>query len=257
MSAKMKIGKKVPPMPESWYEPSKPHLFCPGCGYGIMFKALGQVVDELNIRDRVVYGIDIGCSLLSYNFFNFDTIQTHHGRTTPVIYGVRRADPSRICIGVFGDGGGYAIGSQHLVNACVRNEKVFCILMNNTVYGMTGGQMAPTTMPDQITATTPYGKKVEEFGWPMQGPETIAAIGGDGVYAARAIVSNFRQLKKMIEKGIRNIMDNRGFSFLEVLSLCPTNWRTNAKETWDYVNNVMTKYFKVGEIKVPEELKEV
>jgi 2-oxoglutarate ferredoxin oxidoreductase subunit beta len=249
--------QKRPAIPDAWFLDSKPHLFCPGCGYGIIFKAVGQVVDELNIRDRMIYGIDIGCSLLSYNFFNFDTIQTHHGRTTPVIYGVKRAAPEKICLGVFGDGGGYAIGSQHLVNSALRNEKIFCILANNTVYGMTGGQLAPTTLPDQKTETTPYGKKVKDYGWPMQGPEMVAAIGSKDAYVARGTVSKFLQLKRFIKRGFKNNMDDRGFSFLEVLSLCPTNWRTNAKETWEHVDKVMTEYFKVGEVNIVPELKEV
>jgi 2-oxoglutarate ferredoxin oxidoreductase subunit beta len=174
-----------------------------------------------------------------------------------VIYGVKRAAPEKICLGIFGDGGGYAIGSQHLVNSALRNEKIFCILANNTVYGMTGGQLAPTTLPDQKTETTPYGKKVKDYGWPMQGPEMVAAIGSKDAYVARGTVSKFLQLKRFIKRGFKNNMDDRGFSFLEVLSLCPTNWRTNAKETWEHVDKVMTEYFKVGEVNIVPELKEV
>ncbi|MFA5881126.1 MAG: thiamine pyrophosphate-dependent enzyme, partial [Eubacteriales bacterium] len=117
----------IPQMPKSWRLESKPHKFCPGCGHGLVLKALGEAIDELGIQDKVVFGADIGCSLLAWDFFNVDTVQTHHGRTTPVVTGVKRANPDVICIAYMGDGGGYAIGSQHLVNAAARNERITAI----------------------------------------------------------------------------------------------------------------------------------
>ena len=240
-----------PAMPRSWRAESKPHKFCPGCGHGLVLKALGEVIDELGIQDRAVFGCDIGCSLLSWDFFNVDTVQTHHGRTTPVIVGLKRANPNLIGIAYMGDGGGYAIGSQHLVNSAFRNEKITVILVNNIQYGMTGGQMAPTTLPGQQTETTPYGRDPEKTGYPTQGPEMVAAIAPEGAYVARGTVANYRQLKGFIKKALENQMAGRGFSFVEVLSTCPTNWRTNAKETWRMVEEEMTKYFKVGELRVP------
>ncbi|MFZ5646174.1 MAG: thiamine pyrophosphate-dependent enzyme [Bacillota bacterium] len=239
-------------MPKSWRVDTKPHKFCPGCGHGLVLKALGEAIDELGIQDRAVYGCDIGCSLLSWDFFNIDSIQTHHGRTTPVITGIKRANPGLIGIAYMGDGGGYAIGSQHLVNAAARNEKITVILVNNTQYGMTGGQMAPTTMPGQKTETSPYGRDAEKTGYPTQGPEMVAAITQEGAYVARGTVSNPKQLKGFIKKALENQINGNGFSFVEVLSTCPTNWRTNAEETWKFLEKEMTKYFKVGEIKVPE-----
>ncbi len=245
-----------PQMPNSWRLETKPHKFCPGCGHPLVLKALGEAIDELNISDKVVYGCDIGCSLLAWDFFNVDTVQTHHGRTTPVITGMRRANEDIIGIAYMGDGGGYAIGSQHLVNAAARNEKIVVILVNNTQYGMTGGQMAPTTLPNQKTETSPYGRDVELTGSPVQGPEMVAAIAQEGAYVARGTVSNIRQLKRMIKKAIENVQEGRGFSFIEVLSLCPTNWRTNAEQTWKFLEEDMAKYFKVGELKVSGESKE-
>ncbi|GAV23163.1 thiamine pyrophosphate-dependent enzyme [Carboxydothermus pertinax] len=240
-----------PQIPKSWNIESKPHKFCPGCGHGIVLKALGQAIDELGIQDKAVFGVDIGCSLLAWDFFNVDTIQTHHGRTTPVITGIKRANPELITIAYMGDGGGYAIGSQHLVNAAARNEKITVILVNNTNYGMTGGQMAPTTLPGQKTETTPYGRDVNEAGYPTLGPEMVAAITQEGAYVARGTVANLRQLKGFIKKALENQMAGNGFSFVEVLSGCPTNWRTNAAETWNFIEKTMTQYFKVGELKVP------
>lgn len=247
----MEAREILPKMPKSWNPESKPHKFCPGCGHGLVLKALGQVIDELGIQDRVVFGCDIGCSLLSWDFFNVDTIQTHHGRTTPVMVGLKRANPDLIVVAYMGDGGGYAIGSQHLVNAANRNDIITAILVNNTVYAMTGGQMAPTTMPEQKTETTPYGRDIKEAGYPMLGPEMVAAIAHEGAYVARGSIARFRQLKTFIKKAIENQMAGRGFSFVEALSTCPTNWRTNAAKTWDFVENVMPRYFPIGEYKVP------
>ncbi|MCL6638219.1 MAG: 2-oxoglutarate synthase [Firmicutes bacterium] len=245
-----------PAMPKSWRADTKPHKFCPGCGHGLVLKALGQAIDELGIQDRVVFGCDIGCSLLSWDFFNVDTIQTHHGRTNPVMTGIKRANPDLICVAYMGDGGGYAIGSQHLVNAALRNEKITAIVVNNAQYGMTGGQMAPTTLPGMKTETTPYGRDVEATGPPAQGPEMVATIAGEGAYVARGTVAKFAQLKGFIKKALMNQMEGNGFSFVEALSTCPTNWRTNNVETWNFVENEMVKYFKVGEIKVPAAKKE-
>lgn len=241
----------IPQMPKSWRLESKPHKFCPGCGHGLVLKALGEAIDELGIQDKVVFGADIGCSLLAWDFFNVDTVQTHHGRTTPVVTGVKRANPDVICIAYMGDGGGYAIGSQHLVNAAARNERITAILVNNCNYAMTGGQMAPTTLPGMKTETTPYGRDVTESGYPTQGPEMVAAITREGSYVARGTVANLKQLKGFLKKALQNQMDGNGFSFVEALSTCPTNWRTNAKDTWAFVEKEMTKFFSVGELKNP------
>ena len=238
-------------MPKVWRKETKPHKFCPGCGHGLVLKAMGEAIDALGIQDKIVFGCDIGCSLLSWDFFNVDTIQTHHGRTTPVVTGVKRVRPDRVVIAYMGDGGGYAIGSQHLVNAAARDEKITVILVNNCNYGMTGGQMAPTTLPGMKTETSPYGRDAESTGYPMQGPEMVAAIARDGAYVARATIANVRQTKNYIKRALENQMSGNGFSFVEILSTCPTNWGTNAKDTWDFVENEMPKFFKVGELKVP------
>ncbi|ABZ83752.1 ketoisovalerate oxidoreductase [Heliomicrobium modesticaldum Ice1] len=240
-----------PKMPKSWRQETKPHKFCPGCGHGDILKALGTAIDELGIQDRVVFGCDIGCSLLSWDFFNCDAIQTHHGRTTPVMTGIKRARPELICIAYMGDGGGYAIGAQHLVNAASRNEKLTVILANNAQYGMTGGQMAPTSLPGMKTETSPYGRDVDATGNPTLGPEMVAAITPASAYVARGTMANIPQLTRMMKKALQNQIDGNGFSFVEALSACPTNWRMNAAKTWEFVEKEMTKYFKVGELKVP------
>lgn len=241
-----------PAMPSSWYEETKPHKFCPGCGHGVILKALGEAVDELGIRDKIVFGCDIGCSLLAWDFFDFDTVQTHHGRTTPVITGMKRAKEGIVGIAYMGDGGGYAIGSQHLFNAAVRNEKITVILCNNSNYGMTGGQMSPTSLPGMKTETSPYGRDITQTGSPTKGPEMVAAVAPEGAYVARGTVANARQLKGFIKKALENQIAGNGFSFVEALSGCPTNWRTNAKQTWEFIEKDMTQYFKVGELRTPQ-----
>ncbi len=244
-----------PQMPRTWRTETKPHKFCPGCGHPLVLKALSWAIEELEIEEKVVFGCDIGCSLLAWDFFNLDSVQTHHGRTTPVITGIKRVRPDLVGVAYMGDGGGYAIGSQHLVNSAMRNEKVTVILVNNTQYGMTGGQMAPTTLPNQKTETTPYGRSVEETGLPTKGPEMVASISSEGSYVARGTVSNVRQLKKYIKRALEAQL-NGNFSFIEALSLCPTNWRTNAEETWKFLEDQMSKYFTVGEFKTPAQKKE-
>ena len=240
-----------PDMPRTWYAPTKPHKFCPGCGHPLILKALGEAIDELGIQNRTVYGCDIGCSLLSWNFFALDSTQTHHGRTTPVMVGMKRARPELICVGYMGDGGGYSIGSQHLVNSAIRNEKITLILANNTNYAMTGGQLAPTTLPGQKTETTPFGRDPELTGHPTMGPEMISSITGEGANVARGTVAKYRQLKGFIKKALQNQIEGNGFSFVEALSTCPTNWRTNAKQTWNWLEDKMGAFYPVGELKSP------
>lgn len=231
--------------------------FCPGCGHGMILKTLAFAIDELNLKERALFGCDIGCSLLSWNYMNIDTVQCHHGRTTPVIYGTVRANPNLVGIAYMGDGGGLAIGAQHLVNAAVRNEKMLVILVNNTNYGMTGGQMAPTTMPGQVTETTPYGRDIEVTGKPAKGAEMVASIvDADKAYVTRATCSNLRTLKSTFKKALTNVAEGRGFSFVEVLSICPLNWRTNNEKTWERLKT-MEEYFKVGELVVPAGLEGV
>lgn len=248
----MAVNSVQPVMPKSWKAENKPHKFCPGCGHGLILKLVGEVIDELKIQEQVVLGCDIGCSLLAWDLLDVDTTHTHHGRTTPFITGAKRARPDIIGLAYMGDGGGYAIGSQHLVNAAMRNEKITVILVNNTNYGMTGGQMAPTSLPGQVTETTPYGRDPEVTGHPTQGPEMVAAITPDTAYVARGTVANPRKAKEYIKKAIENQIAGRGFSFVEILSGCPTNWRTNATDTWKFIETEMAQAFKVGELKVPQ-----
>lgn len=238
-----------PAFPVSWKKESKPHKFCPGCGQSLALKILGYAIDELNIQEKTVYGCDIGCSLLTWDMFDVDTIQTHHGRVIPTMVGFKLAKPETVTIAFLGDGGGYAIGAQHLVNAAMRNDKVTVILINNANYAMTGGQYAPTTLIGQKTETTPEGRKVEMFGSPLHGPEMIAKIAAPGAYIARTTSNNFEDCKEKIKKALKNQIDGNGFSFVEILGMCPVNWKTNTVESLNYVDKSMAEVYPLGEIK--------
>jgi len=229
--------------PKCWRIETKPHKYCPGCGHPITLKTLGWAIDELGIQEKTIIGLDIGCSLLAWDFFEVDAFQTHHGRTVPTMVGYKMADPERICIAYVGDGGAYAIGAQHLVNSAMRNDNITVIVVNNTNYAMTGGQEAPTTLPGEITETTPYGAD----GNFIKGPESIACgIAKKGAYIARSSIDNPIQLKLFIKKAIENQIANRGFSLVESLSVCPLNWGTDAKQTFEKLNK-NKKVYSVGE----------
>jgi len=233
--------------PKSWNQKSKPHFFCPGCGHAIALKQLGYAIDDLAIQQKTTIGIDIGCSLLVWDFFNIDTVQTHHGRTTPVMVGYKIAKPQRIALAYTGDGGAYAIGLQSLVHAAFRNNPVTVIVVNNENYAMTGGQLSPTTETGIKTTTSPSGKDLK-FGPGFKGPELLHQIANEKSFIARGSISNPVQLKNLLIKAIKNQTDNNSFSFIEILSICPTNWKTDAEQSFERLKE-MEKYYPIGEIK--------
>lgn len=226
---------------------SKPSLFCPGCGQSIILRHLGFVIDELKIADKTTFGIDIGCSLLSWNYYNFDTIQTHHGRSVPTMVGFKKSNERRVVLAMMGDGGAYAIGLQALLHAAFRNDPIVAIISNNTEYSMTGGQVAPTSISGEVTATTPTGKNPKTLGGAFHGPELVKNISDSKSFIARASVSNPVMLETILKKAIKNQIENKSFSMVEVLSLCPTNWKMNAKESFKFVSD-LEKIYPLGEI---------
>lgn len=238
-------------MPECWRKQTKPDFLCPGCGHGIILKQFGYAIDELGIQRKTTLGIDIGCSLLVWNFFDIDTIQTHHGRTTPVMVGYKMSKPERIAIAYMGDGGGYAIGLQSLIHAAFRNDPITVFLVNNENYAMTGGQMAPTTRTGEITTTTPNGLPAG-FGGGFKGPELLSTFTTGKSFIARGSVSKPIVLKNLMKKAIENQIKNKSFSFVEILSICPTNWKMNAKQCFLRLSD-MEEYYPVGEISAQKE----
>ncbi len=238
------MNNNQPRFPECFKKDSKPHKFCPGCGHPLVLKALGQVIDEMGISEKTVFMVDIGCSLLAWDFFDIPTTQTHHGRTIPTAVGFKKVKKDKIVIAYVGDGGAYAIGLQHTITSCLRNDPITTIVVNNTVYAMTGGQLAPTTTDNEITTTTPEGKK--EFAT-LKGPEMLKEIANKEAYLARG--SSFKPLvlKQYLKKAIETQIKGN-FSLVEAVSACPTNWKTNAQETIERVNE-LEKIFTQGEIK--------
>jgi len=221
---------------------TKPHLFCPGCGHPEVLKAFGYAVDELGLQKRVALGLDIGCSLLAWDYFNLDTIETHHGRTIPTMVGFKRANPNAVAVAYVGDGGAYAIGLSHLVNAAIRNENIMVIVVNNAVYAMTGGQEAPTTLPGTKVTTAPGGADQ----YYIKAPEIIRQV-NPTAFVARGITSVQIPLKMLMKQALQFHLDGKGFVFLEVLSQCPLNWKTMGQPaaTFDYLEKVLAKAYPV------------
>ncbi len=233
-------------MPDCFNLASKPSLFCPGCGQSMFLKHLGSVIDQQKIIDKITLAIDIGCSLLAWNYFDFDIIQTHHGRVVPTAVGYKMAREKRIIIAIMGDGGGYAIGLQSLLHAAFRNNPITTFVMNNTEYSMTGGQMAPTTMSKELTTTSPEGKEEKLFGGAFLGPELVRQAANSDAYIARASVSNPVILETIIKKAIL-AQTTGNFAFVEVLTICPTNWKTDVAGSFEFLGK-MEKIYPVGEI---------
>ncbi len=242
-------------MPKSWNKETKPHLFCPGCGHAVALKHLGWAIDSLDIQKKTTLGIDIGCSLLAWNFFNIDTIQTHHGRTAPVMVGFKKVKPERVALAYSGDGGAYAIGLQSILHAAFRNEPITIIVINNENYAMTGGQMSPETIPGTVTTTTPAGKP-GIFGPGLKGPELVRNIADPKAFIARVSMSNPMKMQVAFKKAIENQMTNNAFSFVEVLSICPTNWKTDAKASFERLKE-MEDYYPCQEFVADAAVKEV
>jgi 2-oxoglutarate ferredoxin oxidoreductase subunit beta len=236
----MKMSEVSLAMPKCVRVESKPHLFCPGCGHPEVLKALGFAVDELDIQRKVAFGIDIGCSLLAWDYFNMDTVETHHGRTIPVMIGIARSNKDAIAIAYVGDGGAYAIGAGHLINAAIRNENIIVIVVNNAVYAMTGGQEAPTTHPGMKVSTAPCG--ADEYY--MRAPEMIRNV-NPTAFVARGITSRQLELREIIKDSIAHVQNKKGFAFVEVLSQCTLNWGTmeDADKTFHFLEKVHAGVF--------------
>lgn len=221
---------------------SKPHLFCPGCGHPEVLKALGFAIDALGIQDKLAFGVDIGCSLLAWDYFNIDSIETHHGRTIPTMVGFKRANPKALTIAYVGDGGAYAIGGGHLLNAAVRDEKIMVIVVNNAVYAMTGGQEAPTTLPGMVVDTAPCGADQ----YYVKGPDMIRNV-NPNAFVARGITSRQLALRELMTEALQFHMSGKGFTFLEVLSPCTLNWKTmeNPAATFDFLEHKLAAAYPV------------
>lgn len=222
--------------------------YCPGCTHGIVHRLVAEVMEELDILGKAVGVAPVGCAVMAYDYFNCDMIQAPHGRAPAVATGAKRANPANIVFTYQGDGDLAAIGTAETVHAATRGENITVIFINNAIYGMTGGQMAPTTLPGQVTQTTPYGRDVARAGFPIRMSEMLATL--DGVaYAERVTVvdvPNVRKAKAAIKKAFQAQIEGKGFSIVEVLSTCPTNWGLAPVEAAKWLKENMIPYYPLG-----------
>jgi len=228
-----------------------PFHYCPGCGHSIVHRLMTELIDEMNLEDRIIGIPPPGCSVFAYHYFDVDMAESAHGRGAAVATGIKRAFPEAIVFTYQGDGDLAAIGTAETIHAANRGERITAVFINNAVYGMTGGQMAPTTLSQQVTTTTPYGRDTGIEGYPIRMSEIVALVKG-AVYIERTAVNspaNIRKTKKAIRKAFQAQIDDLGYSLVEILSPCPTNWRMNPLESWQWIDKEMIKEFPLGVIK--------
>lgn len=229
--------------------------YCPGCTHGVIHRLVAEALDELGLRERAVGVAPVGCSVLAYNYFNCDFQESAHGRAPAMATGIKRTRPDTIVFTYQGDGDLASIGTNEFLHAANRGEKITTIFVNNAVYGMTGGQMAPTTMPKQVTTTSPMGRNPAEVGYPLRVSELLATL-RTPAYVARVSVhspGHIVQAKKAIKKAFAFQAEGRCYSFVEVLSTCPTNWGMTPVDSLSWLEKNMLPYYKLGEYKVPGE----
>lgn len=225
--------------------------YCPGCHHGTIHRIVAETLDEFDLRSKTIGVASIGCSVFLYGYFDLDVVESPHGRAPAVATGVKRARPDRFVFTYQGDGDLAAIGTAEIIHAANRGEGITVIFVNNTTYGMTGGQMAPTTLLGQRTSTSPYGRTPEKEGFPIRVSELLAGLDGVAFCARVAVNSpkNIMDAKKQVRKAFRYQIEGKGFSFVEFLSACPTNWGMGAIEANERVGREMCDYFKLGTFK--------
>lgn len=231
-----------------------PFHYCPGCHHGIIHRLVAEVIDELKVRDRTVGVVPVGCSVLAYEYFNFDTQEAAHGRAPAAATGVKRVHPDNVVFTYQGDGDLASIGCAEIVHAAARGEKITTVFVNNAIYGMTGGQMAPTSLAGQVTTTSPYGRKPESAGMPIKMCEMLSSLEG-AKYIARVAVNNpanMAKAKAAIKKAFEVQLSGLGFAIVEVLSTCPTNWGMSPLEAVNWLEKNMIPYYPLGVFKTPE-----
>jgi 2-oxoglutarate ferredoxin oxidoreductase subunit beta len=241
--------KKIFGFPESLKD--NPTHYCPGCGHSIAHRLVAECLDEMNLREKTIGVPPVGCAVLAYNYFNFDMVEAPHGRALAVATGIKRVHPDKLVLTYQGDGDLAAIGTAETIHAANRGERISTIFINNAIYGMTGGQMAPTTTLGQNATTTPGGRNQRRHGNPIDISRMLAVSNGV-VYVERCALTTLKQIKrakKAIKKSFQCQLDDKGFSLVELLSPCPTNWKMSPKASWKWVNEEMVKTYPLGVIK--------
>ncbi|RLC68025.1 MAG: 2-oxoglutarate oxidoreductase [Chloroflexi bacterium] len=228
--------------------------YCPGCTHGVIHRLVAEVLDELGVRERTIGIAPVGCSVLAYYYFNVDMAEAAHGRAPAMATGLKRVSPDKVVFTYQGDGDLAAIGTAEIVQAANRGELITTIFVNNAIYGMTGGQMAPTTLPGQVTTSSPTGRDVETAGFPIRMAELLGGLPG-AVYVTRQAVLDvpgIRRTKKAIKLAFRTQLEGLGFSMVEVLSTCSTNWHMGPLEALEWAREHMVSYFPLGDTKVTD-----
>ncbi len=233
----------------------KPHAltdaplhYCPGCTHGIIHRLVAEAIDEFGIEGKTIGIAPVGCSVMAYNYFACDMVQAAHGRAPAVATGVKRANPDNIVFTYQGDGDLASIGMAETIHAATRGENITIIFVNNAIYGMTGGQMAPTSLPGQVTQTSPYGRDISTAGYPIRVCEMLAQLDG-AAYLERVAVNNVKNVRKAkaaIKKAFENQINGVGFSLIEVVSTCPTNWGLTPEAALQFVEEKMIPYYPLG-----------
>ena len=226
----------------------KPLHYCPGCTHGIIHRLVAEAIDELGLQDKAIGIAPVGCAVFAYDYFNCDMMEAAHGRAPAVATGCKRVRPDNLVFTYQGDGDLASIGAAEIVHAAMRGEKFTTIFVNNAIYGMTGGQMAPTTLPGQVTTTSPYGRDVSHCGYPVRVSEMLATLNGPA-YIERVSVHDVPHIKKAkaaIKKAFQLQMEGRGFTLVEVLSTCPTNWGKTPKEAFEWLKSNMLPTYPLG-----------
>ena len=225
-----------------------PFHYCPGCTHGIVHRLVAETIDELGVEGNTVGVASVGCSVFAYNYFNCDMVQAAHGRAPAVATGLKRALPDNVIFTYQGDGDLAAIGMAETVHAATRGENITVIFINNAIYGMTGGQMAPTSLPGQVTQTSPYGRDVKTAGYPIRVCELLSTLSGTALAQRVTVdsVAHVREAKKAIRKGFENQINKRGYSIIEVVSTCPTNWGLSPAEAVNWLRDNMLPYYPLG-----------
>lgn len=228
--------------------------YCPGCHHGIIHRLVAEVIDELGAGDKAIGIAPVGCSVLAYEYFNCDMFEAAHGRAPAVATGVKRVHPDALVFTYQGDGDLAAIGCAEIVHAAARGEKITTIFVNNAIYGMTGGQMAPTSLLGQVTNTSPYGRKEDGAGLPIRVSEMLATLDGTKFIARVAVnnPANMAKAKLAIKKAFEIQLKGEGFAMVEVLSTCPTNWGMTPLASSDWLETNMIPYYPLGTFKTPE-----
>jgi len=232
--------------------------YCPGCTHGIIHRLVAEVIDELGIREETIGVCPVGCSVLAYHYFNLDMQEAAHGRAPAVATGIKRVLPDKTVFTYQGDGDLASIGAAEIVHAAARGEKITTIFVNNAIYGMTGGQMAPTTLLGQETMTSPHGRDAVTQGYPVRMAEMLATLDG-AAFIARVSVHNPQEVakaKKAIKTAFEVQLSGKGFSLVEVLSTCPTNWGLTPLEAIKWLQDNMIPYYPLGVKKERQEVKD-